>query len=120
MTYISGWARDLIRRYYGDCGLENSILQLIEDLPAYLRLKLGKSEDFWRKELDNPTSKIHVLNLLDGSIEYAVKRAESLSKKSGVELCEYLRMSIEHNWIGSWISGYIKGILSTYFNLTKD
>ncbi|MEM1557758.1 MAG: hypothetical protein QXL27_01000 [Candidatus Bathyarchaeia archaeon] len=44
MTYVSSTARELIIRYYGVCRLENSILQPIEGLPAYLRLKLSKGE----------------------------------------------------------------------------
>jgi len=108
-----------MKRYYGICGLENLILQLIEELPEQLSLKLDKNEEFWRKELDNPMSKIHTLNLLDGSIEYAVHMAESLSKKTGVELCEYLRKSIEHNWIGNWLAGWIKKMSWEHYNLTK-
>ncbi|MEM2145691.1 MAG: hypothetical protein QW279_10040 [Candidatus Jordarchaeaceae archaeon] len=46
MVYISGWAKELIKRHYGACGLENSVLQLIEELPEYLSLKLGKNEEF--------------------------------------------------------------------------
>jgi len=86
LVYISNWAREVIKLNYGACGLEDLILQLIEELPKYLSLKLGKNEEFWRKELDNIISKIHTLNLLDGAIEYAVHLAESLSKKkkSGV------------------------------------
>lgn len=119
MVYISGWAKELIKRHYGACGLENSVLQLIEELPEYLSLKLGKNEEFWRKELDNSLSKIHALNLLDGAIEYAINKAADLSKKTGIRFCEYLRNSIERNWIGNWLGGYIKGMLSTYYNLTK-
>jgi len=119
LVYISNWAKELIKQHYGACGLENSILQLIEELPEYLSLKLGKNEEFWQKELDNSMSKIHTLNLLDGSMEYAVNRAEDLSKKKGVRLCEYLRNSIERNWIGNWLAGCIKSMLSTYYNLTK-
>jgi hypothetical protein len=110
-VYVSSWAKELIKRYYGACGLEDSILQTIEDLPAYICLKLGKNEEFWRGELDDPRSKIHVLNLLDGAIEYAVKKAQDLSEKTRVRLCEYLRDSIERNWIGNWLVGYIKSML---------
>lgn len=119
MVYISGRAKEFIKRNYDACGLENAILQVIEDLPAYLYLKLGKNEEFWRKELDDPKSKIHVLHLLDGAIEYAINKAEDLSNKMGVRFCEYLRNSIERNWIGNWLAGFIKGMLSTYYGLIE-
>jgi hypothetical protein len=119
LVYISNRAKEIIKQHYGACGLENSILQLIEELPEYLSLKLGKNEEFWQKELDNSMSKIHTLNLLDGSIEYAVNRAKDLSKKKGVRLCGYLRNSIERSWIGNWLAGYIRSMLSTYYNLTR-
>jgi hypothetical protein len=118
LVFISGWAWELIKRYYGACGLEKSIIRLIEGLPEYLSLKLGKNYEFWRRELEDPMSKIHTLNLLNGSIEFAVNMAKSLSEKTGVELCKYLRASIERNWIGNWLAGFIKGMLSTYYKLT--
>jgi hypothetical protein len=111
VVYISGWAKELIKRHYGACGLESSILELIEGLPAHLCLKLGKNEGFWRKELDNSMSKIHALNLLDGAIEYATNKAGKLSEKTGKSVCKYLSDSIEHNWIGNWLTGYIKAML---------
>jgi hypothetical protein len=37
-----------------------------------MRLELGKSEEFWRRELEDPASKIHSLNLLQGAIERAM------------------------------------------------
>jgi len=45
-----------------------------------------------------------------GAIKYAVKLAENLSEKTGAGLCEYLGDSIERNWIGNWLAGYIKGM----------
>jgi hypothetical protein len=118
LVFISDLAWELIKRYYGECGLEKSIIRLIEGLPEYLSLKLGKNYEFWWRELEDPASKIHSLNLLDGSIKYAVNRAKSLSEKTGVELCEYLRISIERNWIRNFLAGYIGGMLSTYYKLT--
>jgi hypothetical protein len=118
LVYISDWTKKLIKREYGACELEDAVLQLIEDLPTFLCLKLGKNEEFWRKELDDPKSKIHDLNLLDGAIEYAINKAQDLSKKTGVKLCAYLKDSIERNWIRNWLAGFIKKMLSAYYNLT--
>ena len=53
---------------------------------------------------------IHRYNLMVGAIKYAVKLAENLSEKTGAGLCEYLGDSIERNWIGNWLAGYIKGM----------
>lgn len=108
-------ARRLVEQYYRACGLEDSVFQLIENMPPYLcsnLSELGKNEEFWRRELDNPKSRIHYLKLLDGAIKYAIKRAEGLSKKTGERFCEYLRDSIERNCIGNWLTGYIIGMFN--------
>ncbi len=117
LVYVSNWAKALIEKYYGACGLKDSIFRLIEVLPDRLNLKLGKSRDFWLRELDDPASKIHALNLLDGAIEHSINVAKHLSEKTGVEFCKHLRDSIERDWIGSWLTGYIRSMLSTYYNL---
>ena len=110
MVYISNRAKRFIERYYTPCGLETQFLQMIEDLPAYLSSELGRDTEYWQKELDDPGSKIHRMNLMVGAIEYAVKLAENLSEKHAAGLCEYLGDSIEKNWIGNWLAGYIKGM----------
>mgnify|MGYP000082396837 CR=1 FL=1 len=110
MVYITGWVKTLIERYYGQCNLEKEAIQLIESLPTYLHKKLGKSKEFWIKELSNSKSKIHQLNLLEGSVERAIKLSEYFSEKTVKDICEYLKRSLENNWIGRYIAGYIKGI----------
>ena len=118
MVYISDWGKELIEKYYASCRIERQLLQAIEDLPSYLSLKLSKKDvKFWQKELDDPMSKIHRMNLLDGAIGYAVKHAENISEKTGAGLCEYLGNSIERNWIGNWLAGYIRGLLAGYYGL---
>ena len=117
MVYISNWGKELIERYYASCGIDKLLFQLIDDLPSHLSSELGKDAEFWQKELDDPVSKIHRMNLLDGAIGYAAKRAENLSEKTGAGLCEYLWDSIERNWIGNWLAGYIRGLLAGYYGL---
>jgi len=118
LVYISNWGKELIERYYASCGIDKLLFQLMDDLPSHLSLKLSKKDvKFWQKELDDPMSKIHKLNLLDGAIGYAVKHAENLSEKHGAGLCEYLGDSIERNWIGNWLAGYIKNMLYEYYGL---
>jgi len=119
MVYISSYDRHIISKHYGKCGLENSILELIEDLPSFLSSQLGKSEEFWRQELNNPASQLHSLNLLSGAIEFAINKAKSLSEKTGQPLCEYLEKSIENNWIGKWLTGYIKEMLREHYKLEE-
>ena len=55
---------------------------MIERLLARMSLELGKSEEFWRKELEGPTSKINKLDLLYGAIMYAVDKAKASSQRS--------------------------------------
>jgi len=110
LVYISNRAKRFIERYYTPCGLETQFLQMIEDLPAYLSSEVCRDAEYWQKELDDPGSWIHRSNIMVGAIEYAVKLAENLSEKTGVGLCEYLGDSIEKNWIGNWLAGYIKGM----------
>ena len=119
LVYISNWGKELIERYYASCGIDKLLFQLIDDLPSHLSSELGKDAEFWQKELDDPVSKIHRLSLLDGAIEYAVKLAENLSEKTGAGLCEYLGDSIERNWIGNWLAGYIKNMLHEYYGLLR-
>jgi hypothetical protein len=116
-VYVPAWARELIRRHYGACGLEGSVLQLIEGLPVRMRLELGKSEEFWRRELEDPASKIHSLNLLQGAIERAVNSARGLSERTGLGICKYLRDSIERDWIGGWMVSYVRAMLKEYYGL---
>jgi len=111
LVYISNRAKRFIERYYTPCGLETQFLQMIEDLPAYLSSKFGRDAEFWQKELEDPGSWIHRLNLLDDAIEYAVNQAQNLSEKTGAGLCEYLGDSIERKWIGKWLAGYITNII---------
>ena len=117
MVYVSSRAKHIIKRYYSACGLEDLILKLINELPTYLYMKLGKDVDFWEKEMDNPRSKIHSLNLLDGAIEFATKTAENLSEKHNKSICEYLADSIERNWPGNYLAGYIRKMLWQYYKL---
>jgi hypothetical protein len=60
--------REYIRQYYGPCGLAASLIQYLEELPRQHHLRLGKGEWFWRGELDNPLSKLHKLDLINGGI----------------------------------------------------
>ena len=98
MVRISDWIMELIREHYGACGLEKEVIRLIERLPTRMCLELGKSEEFWRKELEDPTSKINELNLLEGAIKFAVNKAKDLSEKTGRDVCEYLEDPIERGW----------------------
>jgi hypothetical protein len=78
-------------------------------------LELGKSEEFWRKKLEDPTSKINELDLLYGAIMYAVNKAKADSQRNGRDVCEYLELSIKRDWIGNYLIGYVKAMLSEYY-----
>jgi hypothetical protein len=68
-----------------------------------MSLELGKSEEFWREELEGPTSKINKLDLLYGAIMYAVNKAKASSQRSERDVCEYLELSIEEEWVGNYL-----------------
>jgi len=78
-------------------------LKLVERLPTRMSLELGKSEGFRRKELENPTLKINELDLLYGAIMYAVNKAKASSQRSERDVCEYLKLSIEEEWVGNYL-----------------
>lgn len=111
-TYIPEGVRMLIREYYGRCGLESRVYRLLEELPKRLARDVGRSEDDWRRELSDPRSQLHTLNLIRGAVEWAVEMAKSRSERTSRELCWYLETSIERDWIGSWLAGYVKSMRS--------
>jgi hypothetical protein len=78
-------------------------LKLIERLLARMSLELGESEEFWRKEIENPASKINELDLLWSAIMYAVNKAKASSQRSERDVCEYLELSIEEEWVGNYL-----------------
>ena len=103
MVNIPAWAKRLIEEHYGACGLEKEALKLIERTPTRMSLELGESEEFWREELEGPTSKINKLDLLYGAIMYAVNKAKAGSQRSERDVCEYLELSIEEEWVGNYL-----------------
>jgi hypothetical protein len=109
---------DFIRKHYGPCWLDANLIQYLEELPRQLHLRLGKEEEFWREELDNPQSKIHALDLINGGIRYAVEVARHNSEETHTNICHYLRESIEKDWILNWLAQYIRGMLHEYYNLS--
>jgi hypothetical protein len=108
---------DYIRKNYGPCGLDARLIQYLEGLPRQLHLRLGKSEGFWREELDNPLSRLHKLDLINGGISYAVELARHNSERTGTDICHYLSESIEKDWILNWLTQYIRSMLSQHYNL---
>ena len=117
LVYLHETTLDYIRKHYGPCGLDARLIQYLEELPRHLHLRLGKSEDFWREELDNPLSRLHKLDLINGGISYAVELARQNSERTGTDICHYLRESIEKDWILNWLTQYIRGLLSQHYNL---
>jgi hypothetical protein len=75
LVYLHETTLDYIRKHYGPCGLDARLIQYLEELPRHLHLRLGKSEDFWREELDNPLSNLRTLDLINGGISCAVELA---------------------------------------------
>jgi hypothetical protein len=118
LVYLHETALDYIRKHYGPCGLDARLIQYLEELPRQLHLRLGKSEDFWREELDKPLSKLHTLDLINGGISYAVELARHNSERTGTGICHYLRESIERDWILNWLTQYIRSMLSQYYTLS--
>jgi hypothetical protein len=117
LVYLHETTLDYIRKHYGPCGLDARLIQYLEELHRQLHLRLGKSEDFWREELDNPMSKLHRLDLINGGISYAVELARHNSERTGTGICHYLRESIERDWILNWLTQYIRNMLSQHYDL---
>jgi len=117
LVYLHETTLDYIRKHYGPCGLDARLIQYLEELHRQLHLRLGKSEDFWREELDNPLSNLHTLDLINGGISYAVELARHNSERTGTGICHYLRESIERDWILNWLTQYIRSMLSQHYDL---
>jgi hypothetical protein len=117
LVYLHETTLEYIRKHYGPCGLDARLIQYLEELPAQLHLRLGREEGFWREELDNPLSRLHKLDLINGGISYAVELARHNSERTGTDICHYLRESIEKDWILNWLTQYIRGLLSQHYNL---
>jgi hypothetical protein len=117
LVYLHESTREYIRKHYGPCGLDAELIRYLEDLPRQLSLRLGRGEEFWREELENPQSKIHALDLINGSISYAVGIARHNSEKTNTGICHYLRESIERDWILNWLAQFIGSMLREYYNL---
>jgi hypothetical protein len=117
LVYLHETTLDYIRMHYGPCGLDAKLIQYLEELPKQLHLRLGREEGFWREELDNPLSRLHKLDLINGGISYAVELARHNSERTGTDICHYLRESIEKDWILNWLTQYIRGLLSQHYNL---
>ncbi len=109
MVYLTGWATYLIEKYYRPCGIDGKLHQYLEEFPKYLSRRLGMDENFWKEILNDPHSKIHELNLIEGALEYAVEKARYLSESQHTNICTYFKMSIENDWLVNWIAGYIRG-----------
>jgi hypothetical protein len=73
------------------------LIQYLEELSKQLHLRMGREENFWREELDNPMSKLHRQDLINRSLSYAVKLARHNSERTGTDICHYLSESIERN-----------------------
>jgi hypothetical protein len=117
LVYLHETTLEYIRKHYGPCGLDARLIQYLEELPTQLHLRLGREEGFWREELDNPLSRLHKLDLINGGISYAVELARHNSERTGTDICHYLRESIEKYWILNWLTQYIRGLLSQHYNL---
>jgi hypothetical protein len=117
LVYLHETTLEYIRKHYGPCGLDARLIQYLEELPTQLHLRLGREEGFWREELDNPLSRLHKLDLINGGISYAVELARHNSERTGTDICHYLRESIEKDWILNWLTQYIRGLLSQHYNL---
>jgi hypothetical protein len=117
LVYLHETTLEYIRKHYGPCGLDARLIQYLEELPRQLHLRLGREEGFWREELDNPLSRLHKLDLINGGISYAVELARHNSERTGTDICHYLRESIEKDWILNWLTQYIRSMLSQHYNL---
>jgi len=102
----------VIREHYGPCGLDSRLIQYLEELPKQLSLRLG------REEWDDPMSKRHKLDLINGGVSYAVELARHNSERIGTDICHYLRESIAKDWILNWLTQYIRSMLSQHYNLS--
>jgi hypothetical protein len=117
LVYLHETKLNYIRMHYSPCGLDAKLIQYLEELPKQLHLRLGREEGFWREELDNPLSRLHKLDLINGGISYAVELARHNSERTGTDICHYLRESIEKDWILNWLTQYIRSMLSQHYNL---
>jgi hypothetical protein len=117
LVYLHETTLNYIRMHYSPCGLDAKLIQYLKELPKQLHLRLGREEGFWREELDNPLSRLHKLDLINGGISYAVELGRHNSERTGTDICHYLHESIEKYWILNWLTQYIRGLLSQHYNL---
>ena len=116
-VYISSEAKALIKRYFKPCNLDEEVLNWINQLPEIFARKLGKSEDFWRKELRNPLSKFHKLNLLEGTLRFAGNKAKHWAEKMNKPFCEYLRKGFYSGSMENYLVEFIRSMLKNYYKL---
>ena len=102
------WINIYLSRYFAACGLLNEAERMLDDLPHELSEELGGDEEFWKNSLSSSSSKVNRLNLLCGALEFAINKAESLSRKHGRPFCFYLRRALENKWPSHWLIGMIR------------
>ncbi|MEM1950001.1 MAG: hypothetical protein QXO30_05735 [Candidatus Caldarchaeum sp.] len=105
-VHVSGWAEDLLERYFGQCGLLEEARKQIEGLPRELSERLGRDVSFWENVLSNPGS-----NLLEWAIEKVVRQAEENERRFGKSLCHYLVEALYNHSIANWIAGYVSFVI---------
>ena len=89
------WIDRYLKKYFTPCGLLKEAEKMLYDLPCELSEALGESKEFWKNVLTTPTSKVNRLNLLYGALEFAVNKAETLSRKYRKPICFYLKRALE-------------------------
>ncbi|HDD68985.1 MAG TPA: hypothetical protein ENG61_01335 [Candidatus Korarchaeota archaeon] len=105
------WIDSYLNRYFAVCGLLREAEKMLDDLPRELSEELGESEEFWKNVLTTPSSKVSKLNLLYGALEFAVNKAESLSKKYRKPFCFYLKRALENKWPSRWLIGFVRSMV---------
>jgi len=105
------WINIYLSRYFAVCGLINEAERMLDDLPHELSEELGGDEKFWKNFLSPSLSKVNRLNLLCGALEFAINKAESLSRKHRKPFCFYLRRALENKWSSHWLIGIIRSMV---------
>ena len=105
------WIDSYLKKYFAPCGLLKEAEKMLYDLPRELSEVLGESKEFWKNVLTAPTSKVNRLNLLYGALEFAVNKAETLSRKYRKPICFYLKRALENKWASRWLIGYVKSMV---------
>jgi len=113
--WIDNYVRYLVEKYFGQCGFQEDAFKELKSLPTFLSRKIGGEPQNWINHLSDSNQAARRLNLISGAVEYAVEKALSQSKRTGIPFCKYLENALYKKWMSNWIAGYLKGMIPMRF-----